>query len=305
MVDFNVTILGCGSAKPTLRHQPSSQIVNHGGTLYMIDCGEGTQMQLVKCGFRQGKLRHVFISHSHGDHCLGLIPMLSSFALEGRSYDLNIYAPSDLIEFLQNQISFFIHNASFEIIFHSIDCQHPTVIHTDSNLKVTAFPLDHRVPCYGFLFQENMGERHIKKDCITQYHIPYDRIKEIKCGADYTLSNGVVIPNADLTDPPASARSYAYCSDTRPVMRWAELLNGVDLLYHEATYSNHYQSLAVEVFHSTAEEAATFAVQCHAKRLLLGHFSSRLNGEDELLQEALRIFPNTSLADEGMEVRIG
>lgn len=273
MVEFTVTILGCGSAKPTLRHHTSSQIVSRFGKLYMIDCGEGTQTQFVRYGFHPGQLEHIFISHAHGDHCLGLVGLLSSLSLDKRTTDINLHVPADFVDILKTQIDFFVTHAEFGIHIHPIDCQEPTLIFSDQHFDVTAFPLEHRVPCYGFLFREKQGSRHI-------------------------------IPNAELTTPPDSVRSYAYVSDTRPVMQYAELLQGVNLLYHDATYCEGDEDLAYKYDHSTASQAAEFAKACNADKLLLGHFSSRYKTEDCFLECATRYFPDVMLADEGVTVKI-
>ena len=305
MVEFTVTILGCGSAKPTLRHHTSSQILSRLGKLYMIDCGEGSQIQFMKYGFHQNQLRNIFISHSHGDHCLGLIGLLSSMSLDQRYRGINLHVPADFVDILKAQIDFFVPHAEFSIYIYPIDCQEPTRIFSDEYFDVTAFPLEHRVPCYGFLFREKQGSRHIIHKCIEKYGIPRPEIDRIRGGGDFTTADGQVIPNAELTTPPDPARSYAYLSDTMPVMRYAELLQGVDLLYHDATYSEGHERFACKHEHSTASQAADFAKACNASKLLLGHFSSRYEGmEDWLLQHAIKHFPHTMLADEGLTVRI-
>ena len=302
MTPFEVTILGCGSAKPTLRHHTTAQVVSHQGTPYMIDCGEGTQVQMLRYKIHTGQLENIFISHSHGDHCLGLAGLLSSLALNNRYDDVNLYVPAELKPILQAQIDFFVQHRNFDIHIHPIDCQQPTLIFTDDHFNVTAFPLDHRVPCYGFLFQEQQGNRHIKPECIVQYGIPYHEIRSIQRGRDFTTADGRVIPNAELTTPPAPARSYAYVSDTLAVPQYAELLHGVDLLYHDATYCEGDEKLACQYYHSTSRQAAEFAKACHAGKLLLGHFSSRYGDEDWLLEHAVKVFPDTLLADEGLTV---
>ena len=302
---FEITILGCGSAKPTLRHHTTSQIVCLKGVPYMIDCGEGTQVQLIRYKIHTGKLDHIFISHSHGDHCLGLAGLLSSLALDNRCNDLHLHVPADLEPMLQAQIDFFVQHRNFDIRIHPISCQQPTEIFEDNNVKVTAFPLDHRVPCYGFLFQEQSGDRHIKSECIRQYGIPYDAIRSIQHGQDFTTANGQVIPNSELTTPPAPTRSYAYLSDTLVVPQYAELLQNVDLLYHDATYCAGDEELAYKYYHATSKQAAEFAKSCNVRKLLLGHFSSRYKDENRLLEHATDVFPDTLLADEGLTVAIG
>ena len=304
MTPFEITILGCGSAKPTLRHHTTSQVVSIKGIPYMIDCGEGTQVQLIRYKIHTGKLEHIFISHSHGDHCLGLVGLLSSLALDNRCNDVNLHVPADLEPILQAQIDFFVQNRNFNICIHPISCQQPTVIFEDNLVKVTAFPLDHRVPCYGFLFQEQLGDRHIKRECIQQYGIPYDAIPSIQRGLDFTTSDERVIPNDELTTPPDPTRSYAYLSDTLVLPQYAEFLQNVDLLYHDATYCAGDEALARQYFHATSLQAAEFAKACHAGKLLLGHFSSRYKDENCLLERTTEVFPNTLLADEGVTVAI-
>ena len=304
MVELTVTILGCGSAKPTLRHHTSSQILSHSGKLYMIDCGEGTQTQFLRYGFHPGQLEHIFISHAHGDHCLGLVGLLSSLSLDKRTTDINLHVPADFVDILKAQIDFFVTHADFEIRILPIDCKEPTVIHSDPHFDVTAFPLEHRVPCYGFLFREKQGSRHIIPECIKQYAIPCTEIERIRGGGDFTTADGRVVPNEVLTTPPDPARSYAYLSDTRPVMQYADLLQGVDLLYHDATYCEGDEELARKYDHSTAAQAAEFAKACGAGKLLLGHFSSRYKTEDCFRECATRYFPDVILADEGVTVKI-
>ena len=304
MTPFEITILGCGSAKPTLRHHTSSQIVSRLGKLYMIDCGEGTQRQFRKYKFHDSQMRNIFISHAHGDHCLGLIGLLSSMSLDNRYYSINIYIPADFEQILKAQIDFFVHHANFEILLHPVNCQEPTLIHSDEHFEVTALPLEHRVPCYGFLFREKQGNRHIKPECIKQYDIPRKEIQGIREGRNFTTADGRVIPNEELTTPPDPVRRYVYLSDTRPMMRYVELLQGVDLIYHDATYCEGDEGLACQYTHSTASEAAEFAKKCNAGKLMLGHFSSRYGDDAWTLKRAAKHFPRIMLADEGLTVEI-
>ena len=304
MTPLEITILGCGSAKPTLRHHTSSQIVSRQGALYMIDCGEGTQRQFIKYKFRHSQMRNIFISHAHGDHCLGLVGLLSSLSLDNRRNDINIYVPANFEELLKMQIDFFVQHANFDIHIHPIDCQEPTLIHSDQHFEVTALPLEHRVPCYGFLFRERQGSRHIRPESIEHYGIPRKEIQGIREGRDFTTADGQVIPNEELTTPPDPTRSYVYLSDTRPMMEYAELLQGVDLIYHDATYCEGDEKLACQYTQSTASEAAEFAKKCNAGKLLLGHFSSRYGDETLLSDRAVKHFPHIMLADEGLTVEI-
>ena len=305
MNDFRLTILGCGSAKPTLRHHTSSQVVSYMGEHYMIDCGEGTQQQLMRFNIRPGKLHTIFISHSHGDHCLGLVGMLASWALTNRDDDVHLYVPHDLENILRAQIDFFVLYAGYRIHIHPINCLKPTIIFEDNHFIVSAFPLDHRIPCFGFLFQEKEGKRHIRPECIQQYDIPFAVCDDIKSGADFVTTDGQVIPNERLTTPPAATRRYAYLSDTRPVMKYADPLQGVDVVYHEATYLSSESAKAIEYYHSTAEGAGKFAAACGAKQLLIGHLSSSYEkNEEALAKEAANWFPNTLLVQEGMVVKL-
>lgn len=305
MINFSVTILGCGSAKPTLRHFGSSQIVNHNGTLFMVDCAEGTQLQFRRYRFHDSRLSHIFISHSHGDHCLGLPGLLSTFSLNGRTNDVHIYAPAELEDILARQNDFFVKNALFNIVFHSIDDCGGHAIYENDRISVIPFPLQHRVPCFGFLFQEKMADRHINPDCIKRYDIEKKAFKDIKKGMDYTAPDGITVPNTVLTTPPTPPRSYAYSSDTLPINENATILANVDLLYHDSTYADAEGHLAASMYHSTARQAAEFAKLCNAKKLILGHYSSRYETEDKLLEEAKEVFENTVLANEGVKVEVG
>ena len=305
MANFSVTILGCGSAKPTLRHFGSSQIVDHNGRLFMVDCAEAAQLQFRRYHFRDSRLGHIFVSHSHGDHCLGIAGLLSSYALAGRLDDIHIYAPQELDDILKHQIDFFVKGALFSIVFHPIDDCVGSVIYEDGSIAVTPFPLIHRIPCFGFLFKEKNSERHIKPECIERYGIATEAIRDIKKGSDYTTADGTVIPNTVLTTDPTPPRSYAYCCDTMPCPDNAPLLSGVDLLYHDSTYAEAEAALAQANFHSTARQAAEFAKSCKAGKLILGHYSSRYDTEDQILADAVKVFPNSVLADEGKKFEVG
>lgn len=300
MRDFDVTILGCSSAMPTKKHFASSQIVRKSSSLYMIDCGEGTQIQFFKMGFRPSRLNHIFISHTHGDHCLGLIGLLSTFSLSNRTAEINVYAPKAFESMLFSQIAFYLPNASFQVVFHTLDFTSEKTIMDDKNIRVKAFLLDHRVPCYGFLFCEKEKEIRINKTSIEHFNIPLKAIAGIKKGDDFMCSDGKVIPNSELTIPSLPPRKYAYCSDTKPALSLSDTLQGVDLLYHDSTYIDTDKELAIATGHSTASQAASFAKQCGAKKLILGHFSSRYKDESVFLDDARSIFPASVLADEGL-----
>lgn len=305
MEKFDVHILGCGSALPTTKHLPSTQIINLRDKLFMVDCAEGAQLALRQTSLKFSRLNHIFISHLHGDHCFGLIGLISTFDLLGRTAQLHIYSPgTTLEELLRPQLDFFCRGIGYEVVFHSFSPNHSETIYDDRSLSVTTVPLKHRVPCCGFLFTEKPPLPHIRRDMIDFLQIPFYAINGIKEGNGWTDGEGRTWTHEQLTLPADPGRAYAYCSDTMPVARNAELLRGVDLLYHEATFAHEAAALARETGHSTARQAAEFAVQAEAKRLLIGHFSARYTDENELLEEAKAAFPHTILAREGMKLSL-
>jgi ribonuclease Z len=295
---FRVHILGCGSALPTLKHYASSQVVEIRQKLMMIDCGEGTQMQLRRSKLRFTKINQVFISHLHGDHCFGLIGMISTFGMLGRTAPLHIYATGELQAMLEQQLKLFCTGLEFQVEFHPIDTTKNQVIYEDHSLTVETIPLRHRVPCCGFLFREKPTLPHIRRDMINVYGIPVSQIDNIKNGADWTNEEGEVIPNSVLVMPADKARSYAYCSDTSYIPSLHELLRGVDTLYHESTYASDSEDRAKMYHHSTAAQAAQVARDAGVGQLLLGHYSARYNDEEALLKEAKEIFENSHLSAE-------
>lgn len=299
MEPFKIHILGCGSALPTLRHNPSSQVVEVRGKMFMVDCGEGTQLQLRRVKVRFTKVSAVFISHLHGDHCFGLIGMISTFGMLGRTAALHIYAYKDLNDILQRQIEYFCNGLEYDIVFHAIDPTKHAVVYEDKSVSVETVPLAHRVPCCGFIFRERPTLPHIRRDMIDCYEVPLSQINNIKNGADWTTPDGLLIPNSRLTVPADRPRSYAYCSDTKYSPALAEAVRGVDLLYHEATYDSSNEARAKLYHHSTAAQAATVARDAGARRLVIGHFSARYDEEKTLLAEAKAVFPDTVLANEG------
>lgn len=300
MEKFEVNILGCGSATPTLQHHPACQVVNVREKLFMIDCGEGSQLQFRKQRLRFGRLSNIFISHLHGDHCFGLIGLISTLALLGRTGDLVIYSPEGLEQILQPQLDFFCRENPFQVIFKTFDPFKHELIYEDKSVTVHTIPLKHRIPCAGFLFREQPREANIIGDKIKFYDIPLKEIAKIKQGADFITKEGKVIPNSHLTIPAKPSKSYAYCSDTAYKEDIIPIIKGVDLLYHEATFANDLVARSKETAHSTAEQAATIAQKAEVKRLVIGHFSSRYPDNSILLQEAQAIFKDTSLANEGL-----
>lgn len=299
MEPFKVHILGCGSALPTLHHNASSQIVEIREKMFMIDCAEGTQIQLRRSRIRFTRLQAVFISHMHGDHCFGLIGMISTFGMLGRTATLHIYGPEQLGPVLDMLIHTFCDGLEFSVEFHAVDTTKNKIVFEDRSLTVETIPLQHRVPCCGYLFREKQGSRHIRRDMIDFYHVPTSQINNIKAGLDWTSEHGDVIPNERLTSPPDEPRSYAYCSDTRYIPDLYKLVEGVTVLYHESTYTSEYESRARLYYHSTARQAAMVARDAEVKKLLLGHYSARYDDEKQLLTEAREIFPESYLTSEG------
>ncbi len=304
MEPFRVYILGCGSALPTLKHNASSQIVEIRGKMFMMDCAEGTQMQLRRSKINFQRLQAVFISHMHGDHCFGLIGMISTFGLMGRTAPLHVYGPKELGPVLDMLLHTFCNDYSFEVCFHPVDTTKNKVVYEDRSVTIESVPLQHRIPCCGYIFREKPTLPHIRRDMIDFYGIPYSQINNIKNGAGWTTEDCDEIPNSRLVTPADAPRSYAYCSDTKYIPDLWKVVKDVTVLYHESTYASDYEDRARMYYHSTAEQAATVARDAHVGKLLLGHYSARYNDETKLLKEAKAIFPNTFLTNEGMVVDV-
>ena len=304
MEKFELHILGCGSALPTTRHFPTSQIVNVRDKLFMIDCGEGAQLQFRKSHLKFSRLNHIFISHLHGDHCFGLLGLISTLNLLGRTAELHIHSPKGLETLLTPMLDFFNRQMTYKVLFHEFDTKEPMQIYEDRSLTVTTIPLRHRMPCCGFLFAEKRCPNHIIREMVDFYQVPVYELNRIKNGADYVTSEGKTVSNNLLTRPSAPSRSYAYCSDTIYLPSIVEQIKGVDLLFHEATFANEDAPRAKETFHTTATQAAEIARRAEVKKLLIGHFSARYEDENVLLQEASAIFPDTQLAKETLCVSV-
>ncbi|MDA3928090.1 MAG: ribonuclease Z [Prolixibacteraceae bacterium] len=300
MIPFELTILGTSSALPTSSRYPTAHVLNVRERFFLIDCGEGTQIQLRKYGVKYARINHIFISHLHGDHYFGLIGLLSTYALLGRSSDLHIYAHSELPDLLKLQLDFINDDSGFNIIWHPLNFKRKQVIIENEIFKVTSFPVKHRIPCCGFIFEEQAAELNIRKDRIEKYNIPIRAIHLIKKGNDYTLENGTIILNKELTFPKFKQRSYAFCTDTSYLPELKDTLMNVDLLYHEATYDKTMEKQAKKTFHSTTVQAASLAKLSNAGKLLIGHFSARYKNTNFLVDEACEIFEHTIAANEGM-----
>ena len=298
MEPFRVHILGCGSALPTLKHFPSSQVVEIRGKLFLVDCGEGTQIQLRRSRLRFTKISAVFITHLHGDHCFGLIGMLSTFGLLGRTAKLTVYAPAELSDILRRQIDFFCRDLEYEVAFIPVDTTCQQVIYEDRSLTVESIPLEHRVHCCGYLFREKPSLPHIRRDVADFYGVPVSQFDNIKAGAGFTTTEGEQVAHERLVLPADPPRSYAYLSDTRYIPTLHQRLKGVTTLYHESTYGEDNLLLAEKYHHSTARQAALVARDARVGQLLLGHYSSRYEREEVLLDEAREVFENTHLTNE-------
>lgn len=304
MEKFELYILGCGSALPTTRHFPTSQVLNVRDKLYMIDCGEGAQLQFRKSRLKFSRLNHIFISHLHGDHCFGLWGLISTLNLLGRTAELHIYSPRGLEALLLPTLAFFNRQMTYRVLFHEFDTDRPALIYEDRSLTVTTIPLRHRIPCCGFLFAEKQGLNHIVREMVDFYKVPLFEMNRIKNGADYVTPEGEIVPNRLLTRPADPPRKYAYCSDTICLPEIAGQLHGVDLLFHEATFASDNLGRAKETYHTTAVQAAELARSAEVKKLLIGHFSARYEDESVLLEEAREIFPETLLASEMLCVQV-
>ena len=299
---FSVTILGCGSAKPTLRHSPTSQVVNFRGNLFLVDCGEGVQVGLCRNRIAVGKIGHILLSHLHGDHCLGLVGLISTLGLGQRTGEIVIHAQPDAERVFRPLFDYFCPDLSMTVTFQPYDPQRSEVIYEDKSLLIKTIPLHHRVPTAGFLFQEKPRDRHLLIDRCEELQIPFAYYPGIKKGLDWTdPDSGQVVPNHLLTSEPTPSKSYAFCSDTLYAESIVPLIEGCDLLYHEATYGDVDAVKARQRGHSTARQAAQIAQKAGARRLVIGHYSAQfMTNEQEqvLLHEAQELFPDTVLARE-------
>jgi len=297
---FTLTVLGSNSAVPAHNRFPTSQILQHHNSKYMIDCGEGTQFQLNKYHIKRGNLNHIFISHLHADHFLGVVGLISSLRLNGKTEDLHIYAPPFLKEILDIQLMQDLERIrSFEYVFHPLKFGESYKIYENDSLEVFTIPLDHKIDCNGFLFKEKPKQRKIIGEKIKELDIPFDKINDIKNGQDFTNEQGKSFKNKELTLDPDKHKSYAYCSDTKYNESILPLIKEVDLLYHESTFMHEMKEKSEERFHTTSIQAATIAKKAKVKKLAIGHFSARYRDLNPMLEEAKTVFTNTELALEG------
>lgn len=297
---FELTILGSGSSVPTSGRNSAAQVLNVLERYFLIDCAEATQHQLRRFRVPYNKISHIFISHLHGDHFFGLMGFLSTLSLQGRRGEMHLYADARLRELMSCQLKIMRSRFLFPVVFHDLS-RKEELIYEDKAVTVTAFPLKHHqeAPVCGFLFREKERERTVRKDRAAAWKVPVAFMQYLKRGADFITPDGAIVANERLTASPPPARSYAYMTDTVFRERFAEYVRGVDLLYHEATYSREDEKLARASFHSTAAQAAEMARLSGAGKLLLGHFSARYTDPACLLPEARAIFPNSFICSDG------
>ncbi len=296
---FEVSILGSSSATPIYQRHPTAQVLNIHERFFLVDCGEGTLIQLNRYKIKFHRINHIFISHLHGDHYFGLLGLLSTMHLQGRTIPMNLYCQPALKEIIDIQLKYSETSLRFEIIYHFLDPQNSQIIFSDEDMEISTIILNHRIPCTGFLFKEKPRLRKLIKEKLQKYNIPVASLQELKNGKDIVDENGKQILNAELTTDPKPPRSYAFCSDTCYDERILPQLENVNLLYHEATFLSDKEERAKETFHSTAAQAATIALKANVNRLIIGHFSARYKNLYPLLDEAKAVFPETTLAMEG------
>jgi ribonuclease Z len=304
MQRFEVTILGAGSASPTLNRNPSSQLLNIGEKYLLIDCGEGTQVQLRKYKLSWAKIDYIFISHLHGDHYLGLLGLLQSMHLLGRKNDLHLFCFPELKEIIEIQNKYSGTVLNYQILYHFLENDKKNLILETNLVTVYSFPLNHRIPCVGFLFNEKEAPRKILKDKLIEYNVSTAEINKIRKGINATDNNGEEIRFELLSEVAYQPRSYAYCSDTKYDESIVPIISKADTLYHESTFLKEMETRAVATFHSTAEQAAKIASKAIVKKLILGHYSARYKSIDEFLNEAKPFFENCFLAREGDTFKI-
>lgn len=299
MSNFDVTVLGSSSATPAYNRNPTAQLINHNEKYYLIDCGEATQNQLNKFRIKSSRIDNIFISHLHGDHYLGLVGLLSSMHLHGRSKEINIFGPPELKEIIDLQLKVSETVLRYNINFQATHTEYPEKIFESNDLTVETIVLNHRIPTTGFVFREKVKKRKINSDRMEEYDVPLEYIPLLKNGIDYTDKHGNIISNKELTFDPSPSKTYAYCSDTLYNENILEQIESVDLLYHEATFLHELLERAQETFHTTSLQAGIIAKKANVKRLMIGHFSARYKELDVLLTEAQSQFSNTVLAIEG------
>ena len=304
MLPFEVTVLGCSSATPTASRHPTAQVLNIHERYFLLDCGEAAQIQLRRYKFKIQRIDHIFISHLHGDHYLGLPGLLGTMHLLGRDKPLHLYSPPGLKEIIETNHHHSKTFLNFQLVFHVIEKKTACGIFEDDRILVETIPMDHRIPCYGFLFREKELARNIIPEKIEEYRISHQEIPNIKSGQDFITTEGKRIPNTELTLPPPLPRSYAYCSDTLYTESYTAQIKNINLLYHEATFAEDMSGRAGETHHCTAKQAGAIARKANAGQMIIGHFSARYKDLSILLRETKEIFDNTVLAVEGETYKV-
>lgn len=294
---LSVTILGNNSAVPAFNRHPTSQVVTHDGNNYLVDCGEGTQIQMIKYKVRRGKISHIFISHLHGDHYFGLVGLINTFSLLSHRQELHVYGPDPLQKIIEMQLSVAESCLSYPLHFHSLT-KAETLVDNDK-ISIRCFRTNHRIECYGFVFEEKEGKRKLLIDKVRKLNIPVSFYSSLQNGLDYITPRGQVIRNESVTTAPEHGKKYAFCADTKYDESIIEHIQQADMVYHETTYLDNMRDKASERFHSTTKEAALIARKAQVKKLLIGHFSSKYNTLEQFQDEAREVFPNTELAIEG------
>ena len=296
---MNLTILGCYAATPRTFTNPTSQVLEIRNRLFLIDCGEGTQVQLRKNKVKFSKINHIFISHLHGDHFYGLIGLISTFMLLGRTADLHIYGPKGIKEVILLQLKLSNSYTAYNLYFHELTSSESEIIYEDEKVLVKTIPLKHRVYTNGFLFQEKIGDRKLDMNAVLNHNIETCYYQKIKNGKDIEMEDGTIIPNSKLTFDPIPPKSYAFCSDTVYDESIIPIIENTDILYHESTFLETEAHLSEKTMHTTAKQAATIALKANVKQLIMGHYSTRYASIELFKQEAETIFPNILLSDDG------
>ena len=297
-----VTILGNNSAVPAFNRHPTSQVVSQDGLNYLVDCGEGTQIQMIKYKIRRGKISHIFISHLHGDHYFGLVGLLNTFGLLSHKQELHVYGPSPLQQIIEMQLKVADTILPYPLFFHTLT--KPEVLVDNEKIKISCFPTTHRIECYGFLFEEKEGKRKLLIEKVRKLNIPLSFYTSLQNGLDYITPRGQTIHNDEVTTAPEKGKKYAFCADTRYDESIIQYISEADMIYHETTYLDNVKDKAFERFHCTTKQAATIAQKAQVKKLLIGHFSSKYSTLEQFETEAREIFPNTELAIEGNSYEI-
>lgn len=303
-MSISITILGCGSASPTSKRNPSSQHIVVQERHFLVDCGEGTQIQLRKNNLRMQKISRIFISHLHGDHFFGLMGLLSTYHLLGRETELFIYGPPYLKNIIHTSLKATKTYLKYKLHFIELNFNGEEIIYEDKRVEVRSFPLKHSIDTCGFIFKEKPKLRKINRKAVDAYEVPIFELNKIKEGADYIMDDGAIISNLKLTFDPEPSKSYAYCSDTAYFPEICKTINSATCIYHEATFANSEQKLAKQTKHSTAEQAALIAKEANIEQLIIGHYSARYTNVDLLLKESRQVFSNTILAFDGLKINL-